>query len=341
MARAVLGLDVGGANVKAAHSDAVAVTRPFALWKQPQLLPQVLKELVKELPEFELLAVTLTAELADCFQTKAEGVAEVLAAVEQVANGRPVWVWQTGAEFVDVHVARSIPRLVAAANWHALATFVGRLAPQGRSLLLDVGTTTTDVIPLTDGVPVPLGLTDKDRLLNDELVYTGVKRTPVCAVVHSAPLAGQECPVAAELFATTADVYLWLEDLPEAPHQTDTADGRPATRAAAFDRLARMFCCDREELSPEDVSALARHVAEAQIEQIERAVRRVLQRSKEPLQAVLLSGSGTFLAERVVDRLPLELVGNAERIRLSECFSPAVSEAACAFALARLACERL
>jgi len=67
----------------------------------------------------------------------------------------------------------------AAANWLALATYAGRLAPRGPAVLLDVGSTTTDVIPLQDGTPVPRGRTDPERLESKELVYTGVRRTPL------------------------------------------------------------------------------------------------------------------------------------------------------------------
>ncbi len=339
MPLAVVGLDIGGANVKAAHSDGVARTRPFALWRRPERLPEVLRDTLASLPPFDLLAVTMTAELADCYATKAEGVVCVLEAVERTAAGRPVQVWQTGAEFVPVNVAKDIPQLVAAANWHALATFVGRLVPHGPSLLLDVGSTTTDLVPLQDGLPVPAGLTDKDRLLSGELVYTGARRTPVCAVVDVLPLGDRLCPVAAELFATTLDVYLLLGDVPERPEDNDTADGRPATRPFAHGRLARMLCCDGTELPLQTTVQMAQFVARRQLERLVEAARSVLRRLPGSPQTVLVSGSGEFLARRVVDGLP-ELAG-AERVSLRQCFSPEVSEAACAFAVARLACERL
>ena len=56
MAR-VLGLDVGGANLKAAHSTGVARLRPFALWKEPAGLSRELHYLLQGLPPFAALAV--------------------------------------------------------------------------------------------------------------------------------------------------------------------------------------------------------------------------------------------------------------------------------------------
>ena len=124
------------------------------------------------------------------------------------------------------------PLLAAASNWLALATIAARLVGQGGGLLIDVGSTTTDIIPLIDGNPAPRGRTDTERLGSGELVYTGVRRTPVCALADRLPFGGVPTGLAAELFATTHDVYLTLGALPEKPDDTDTADGRPATREA-------------------------------------------------------------------------------------------------------------
>ncbi|MEO1993669.1 MAG: hydantoinase/oxoprolinase family protein, partial [Planctomycetaceae bacterium] len=200
----VLGLDIGGANLKAADSDGQAASRRFAIWQAPEQLAAELSLLIQGLQKrapFDAIAVTMTAELADCFETKSHGVDHILHAVEKIAGPTPVFVWQTGAEFVTPDVAREFPLLVAAANWHALATFIGRLVPTGNSLLIDIGSTTTDIIPLSDGFPVPRGLTDVERLQSGELIYTGVRRTPIAAVTSAVPFRGSPCPLASELFA--------------------------------------------------------------------------------------------------------------------------------------------
>lgn len=334
-----VGLDIGGANLKGADREGRAVCRPFAVWREPQRLGDELAELLTELGPCDLLAVTMTAELADCYATKAEGVAAVLRAVERAAGRVPVVVWQTGGEFVSPDEARDFPMLAAAANWHALATWVGRAVPRGRSLLIDIGSTTTDLIPLLDGRPVPAGLTDRERLLAGELVYTGARRTPLCAVAPAVPHSGSLCPLAAELFATTFDVYLLLGELPEDPADTQTANGSPATCAAAHDRLARMLCCDRHELPRSDAETIARFLADAQRTQIRQAVDRVLAAADGPPDHVILTGSGAFLAERIhTEHPPLQ---SARPVRLADMLPPAVSEAACAFAVARLAAEQL
>jgi len=392
----VIGLDIGGANIKAADNDGAAFSLRFALWKEPERLPHVLQSVLREFDAPDEIAVTMTAELCDCFETKAQGVDVILRAVEQAADGVEIRVWQTGAEFVSVQTAREIPLLVAAANWHTLATFCGRIAPRDAALLIDVGTTTTDVIPLLDGTPVPAGMTDLERLQSGELVYTGVRRTPLCALAGEVtlgarggiqwPLSEFECggmpecegqkrtanasgtrtpshphtltpsyshkdtshaadnerispPVslAAELFATTLDVYILLGELAEDPADRETANGKPATKPAARDRIARMLCCDRTELTAEQIQQIAEQFARRQSEQISAGVDRVLGILPSDCRSVIVSGCGHFLARHVVENHP-EL-RSVEVVPLSDFLSPEIAESACAFAVARLAAE--
>jgi (4-(4-[2-(gamma-L-glutamylamino)ethyl]phenoxymethyl)furan-2-yl)methanamine synthase len=335
----IIGLDIGGANIKAAHVDGFARSRRFDLWKHPQQLSAELAQLLDGFPVRDLLAVTMTAELADCFRTKAEGVDAVLCAVEQAAGSTPIYVWQTAGEFVSPDVARAFPRLTAAANWHATATWAGRMVPRSAAVLIDVGTTTTDIIPLLDGVPVPTGLTDVERLQAGELVYTGVRRTPLCAIAHTVPFRDGYCPLAAELFATTLDVYLTLGWIPEDPNDDGTADGRPATIAAAHDRLARMLCCDRTEFDAADARLLARFLADVQHKRIAGPLERVLARFERPCEAVVIAGSGEFLARQLASGH--SRLQGAEILSLTDALGPDISTAACAVAVARLAEERL
>ncbi len=220
----VLGLDIGGANLKP-RIRAAARTVPFALWKNPAGLSAALRTLIALMPPHDVLAVTMTGELCDCFTCKREGVETILDSVQDVAGRTPVRVWTTHGQFFPLKDARQEPLRVAAANWLAAASFAGHYAMEGAALFLDTGSTTTDIIELWNGKPVPSAWTDVDRLKWDELVYTGVRRTPVCALLGP--------KVAAEFFATTLDVYLVLGLIPEDEEDCNTADNRPAAKTWA------------------------------------------------------------------------------------------------------------
>jgi (4-(4-[2-(gamma-L-glutamylamino)ethyl]phenoxymethyl)furan-2-yl)methanamine synthase len=328
---AVLGLDIVGANLKAAHVNGVACTRPFALWKDPNGLPEALHNLLRAMPDADTLAVTMTGELCDCFETKRQGVHHILDAVEAVAVKRRVCVFRTDGALADLTGARAEPLLVAAANWLALATHVGNgFARDGAALLIDIGSTTTDIVPLWNGRPIPAGRTDKDRLRNGELVYVGVRRTPLCALLPDSR--------AAEFFATSLDACLLHGLVAQDEMDCDTADGRPATQSAAHARLARMVCADVETCTFEESREIASAALRAMTNTLTEAVAVVARRLQGKPRTVVLAGSGEFLAWRVLDTqtsFPPPTV-----ITLSQRLGPEVSKAACAYAVAMLAKER-
>jgi probable H4MPT-linked C1 transfer pathway protein len=323
----VLGLDIGGANLKAAHSGGNVRIQVFPLWKHPRELTEVLRQLVDSMPAADVLAVTMTGELCDCFDSKRQGVLAILDAVSAVAGNRSIRVWTISDGFVDLATARERPLQVAAANWLALATFAGRLVPAGTGLVIDVGSTTTDIIPIVGGRPAPKGFTDPDRLRSLELVYTGVRRTPLCAVLGAG--------VAAEFFATTLDVNVVLEQMAEDPLDTNTADGRPATRAAAHARLARMLCADAETMSLQETLKLAERALLRQVYQLTMAFDHAARNLPEPPRTVVLAGEGEFLARLVLGQQ--NSFRNGKVISLAETLGPEKSMAACAYALTVLA----
>jgi probable H4MPT-linked C1 transfer pathway protein len=327
--RSVLGLDIGGANLKAAHSLGATALHPFALWKTPGGLIDALRQLLDGTPPADLLAVTMTGELCDCYESKRHGVHAILDAVAAVAGEMPLRVWLNDGRLVDLPSARAAPLSVAAANWLALANYAGRFVAHGPALVVDIGSTTTDVIPLLDGKPIPQARRDPERLACGELVYTGIRRTPLCALLGGG--------AAAELFATTQDVYLLLGILPDAPENCDTADGRPATREAAHTRIARMLCADLETSTAEQRQKLAQHVLLRQVTLLSGAFQRVAARLPGPLSAVLLAGSGERLAETALKNEPT--LASVPRISLTQRLGQPTSCVGCAFALAMLAAE--
>ena len=327
---AVVGLDIGGANLKAADQTGRVVVQPFPLWQRSRELEAALTTLLSEFAECTRIAVTMTGELADCFRTKHAGVQFILGAVEQAAAGREVLVWQSGGEFVDLDTARELTPLVAAANWHAQATWVGRMQPAGSAVLIDIGSTTTDIVPLENGFPMPRGRTDPERLACGELVYCGVRRTPLMGLLQEVQLDGVLRPLARELFATTLDLFLVTGEIPDDPAEQGTANGAPATREFAFDRLARQLCGDTSEFSREILTEFA-HCGRGQLLQLlQSQIQRV---AGNEAKVAMLSGEGAFLARLALAGTSLQLCG------LEQILGEPGSRAACALAVARLAAE--
>jgi probable H4MPT-linked C1 transfer pathway protein len=335
-----LALDVGGANLKSADGRGFAASRPFAIWKAPGELAGELAELIAVGPSCDAIAATMTGELADCFETKSEGVRAIVDALATVAGRRPLAIYTTDGEFVSPAAAREQPLAAAASNWHALAAYCSRLTHGRPGLLIDVGSTTVDVIPLGKDGPATTGRCDPQRLLLGELIYTGVERTPVSAIVRTLPWRGDDYPIASELFATAADAYVMLGEAPEEPQNHDSADGRPRTKAAARARLARMICADSGTFTEGDALSAAAVVREAQLSTLAAAASRVLARMPAQPRTIILSGHGEFLGAALVSRFVWGET-RPEVLSLNKALGPRVSRCAPAHALAVLADERL
>ena len=292
----------------------------------------MLENLIRRAPPAKRFVATTTGELADPYETKAEGVAAIVAALTKSVSGRELSIYLTDGSFAPPHIALERPLAAAASNWHALARFAARYIPSGDGLLLDIGGTTCDIIPIVDRRPATVGATDPERLAAGELVYTGVVRSPVCALAQSFPWRSAPCPTAHELFATTRDAYIILGDLAEDPQSSATADGRPATRDRARDRLARAIRADRDMFSEADALAAAETVRTAKAARIAIALRNVLARMKAKPATIVLSGQGEFLGRHVMDRMR----SDSAVVSLAEQLGPEISRCAPAHALAVL-----
>src|SRR5712691_7368055 len=119
---ALVGLDIGGANLKAADGCGRAVQVPFALWKDPDQLAGEVRQLLERFGAIDQVAVTMTGELCDCFKSKAAGVRHILEAVER-ATKVPIRVWTTDGHFQSREQTGQHPLTAAAANWLDLATY--------------------------------------------------------------------------------------------------------------------------------------------------------------------------------------------------------------------------
>jgi (4-(4-[2-(gamma-L-glutamylamino)ethyl]phenoxymethyl)furan-2-yl)methanamine synthase len=302
-ARATLAVDVGGANTKAARLHGTSlrtVSRPFEVWRDREALAGVLRDVAAEAGEADAVAITMTAELSDAFRTKREGVGFVLDAAEDALGDRPLSVLTTAGELVSVRAARARPWDVAAANWMATALAVADAHPD--ALLIDIGSTTGDIVPIAAGRVAASGHNDLERLLAGELVYTGVLRTNLAAIAPRVPVRGEWCPVSPEYFAISADVHLVLGRLAAEAYDCPTPDGRPATVAFARERIARLVCSDADQLDAGEIAAIAAFLAGQQVGQIAGAARRV-QRPLPPQAPVVAVGAGAFLGREVAARL--------------------------------------
>ncbi len=311
---AVLGFDVGGANTKTALVETLdgrveklnTALKYFPLWKkQREELSATLlflKNSVAARVSLSCVALTMTAELSDVFRTKREGVLSILDCVSHVFPDVPILVVTTDVGLSSVDKAKADPLTVAGANWAATGWMVSQHLSD--CIVIDVGSTSTSIIPIVNGKVVAAGRTDLQKLSNGELVYTGSLRTNVAAIVQSVPLRGGFVRVSSELFAQSADVHLILKNITEAEYTSETADGRGKTAKEAKERLARIICADTEILKDQEIQQIASYVYQKQIEQIASGLSQVCIRLGGNKFPVVVTGLGKdFLARYASEKV--------------------------------------
>jgi probable H4MPT-linked C1 transfer pathway protein len=277
------------------------VQLPCALWRGLDELRRALTAALDGVAPVRRHAVTMTGELTDLFPDRAAGVAAILDVVAEFLPAAAVAVYTTEGAFISAERARASPGLVASANWHATSRYLAASTRDG--LLLDIGSTTTDIVPFAGGRVTARGATDVERLATGELVYTGVVRTPLAVIAPEVPFGGRRVGVMAEYFATAADAHRLAGTLPEGADLHTTADNRGKSLPESRARLARMIGMDAGAASESAWRALAEAFIRRQTAAIEIALERVLSGSDLGAEApVIGAGTGRFLAPEIARR---------------------------------------
>lgn len=303
----VIGWDIGGAHVKASLVEGGRL-RDVAQWPCPlwQGLDHLQDAIAAARERWPLdagvrHAITMTGEMVDLFAHREAGV-RVLAEVLAGSLDGPLHFFAGRQGWCEPADAGAHWAAIASANWIATAEVAARELDD--ALLVDVGSTTSDVIALRDGRIAAAGPSDAERLASGELVYQGVVRTPLCALAPRVPYRDLQVNVMNEFFATTADVYRLLGELDPEHDQQPTADGAGKDLLATRQRLARMIGLDAGELSETGALALAQAWRELQLTELRFNVERVIARTGLPPTAPLLAaGCGDFLVEALAQSL--------------------------------------
>lgn len=303
-----LGWDIGGAHLKVACSNSngeleVVIQLPCALWKGIDELYLSLGQALSILEaEDATHAITMTGELVDAFAHRAEGVEAILDCVSTVLPVKRCHIFAGGDGWLSIDQAKRRWQDVASMNWQASARYASSQIDSG--IFIDIGSTTCDIIPFSQQLLLLTGLSDHARQREGSLVYTGAIRTPLMAIANTAPLHGHIVPLAAEWFASSADIWCLLGRLQPENIQDASADGQPWTTAHCRQRLARMLATDADAANDVQWQHVARWFAEKQLSSVMAACLQQLSASRLNESAPLIgAGVGRFMVEACAQRL--------------------------------------
>ena len=306
----IAGFDIGGANTDLAVIDfedgeIKNIEVDFAylpMWSNNDDLSHVLVELIENIcpvSEIDAVGISMTAELVDAYDTKKDGVLDIVEKCEETFTCPIAYVGVDG--MISKSEIEKDPLKAAAANWIATAQIATLISDN--CIFIDTGSTTTDIIPIKEGHECAIGKSDFDRSANGELVYTGTLRTNLASFLDKVELNGKEYRVASELFAQTADVYMVLDLITEDDYICDTFDGEGKSIIDCARRIARVVCADLEMLSMDDIVAMSEVIHQKQIAQIADGLKQVVE--TQGLDLIVTTGLG----KDILDRPAAELLG--------------------------------
>ncbi len=307
-----VGIDVGGANTKIATSDGFVDSIYAPLWKNKTILYDVLSEVKQKFEAgIEAVGVVMTGELCDCFETKREGVLHIKKALSTAFE--TLKFFDSNCGFKDGSEVDKDPLSFASTNWLASSKLISEQYED--AIFVDIGSTTTDVIPIVSG-EIKAKRTDLERLKSGELIYSGVLRTNVATVLKEVEIGdkGEECGISSELFAITADAYLVLGYITADDYSCESPDsyafgGREneeKSRVSAMRRLSRVVCSDLEEIGEDSAVGIAEQVKKAQVEGLAASMVRL--KEKYGLKMVVSAGIGDFIAKEAADSLNIQFL---------------------------------
>lgn len=307
-----MGLDIGGANTDCCiiefdnDYNIISLSKnkyylPF--WIKHEKLPECLKELKGD-TTIDVVCVSITAELADCYKTKRQGIIDITRMVESTFKDEDIY-YVTFDGLKNYEYVTQNPLSAAAANWIGTVNLIKHL--KSTCIFMDMGTTTTDIIPIKDKHEISQGYTDTQRLMNGELVYTGLLRTNVATIVNHVYIESNKTNVSSEYFTITADIHRILGHISEEQYTCDTPDGADKSITSCKNRLTRLVCGDIETISNETIIDMAEYIFEKQVQQVEESLKQVV--IKTGIQNVVLSDIGLGNICRIAaDNLKLDVV---------------------------------
>ena len=178
-----LGIDIGGAHIKIVGLDqfqniCLIKYRKCYLWKNPKKLKQEIT-FINSLSNNKniICGVTMTAELCDIFPDRLTGAKIILNECKKIKF--KTFLYSNSEKIFEKFKSINLSNLISM-NWHSIGRYLTNFI--NNAIIIDFGSTTTDFICIKNGKIMNKAFNDFKRLLNGEILYTGLIRTPIFAI---------------------------------------------------------------------------------------------------------------------------------------------------------------
>lgn len=297
-----LGLDIGGAHIKIAVMSTSESGRtwqvdciPVRADKFAASLDQILSMLVGE----HLVDVTIASQTACLlYDDIHQGTTTIMQTLARYSTRNPTLAVDVCGNLYPINNVAQAPERFVCSNVAVTASLVAKLC--SNALVLDMGSTSTDLIPIVDGTFEELLPTA--RLLSSAVLYLGVIRTPLQAVVSHLPYQGELLPVVGETIAAVADALVLTEDVSIDQYTMPTWDSGTKDVAGCTRRLAKLIAMNTHNFPQQAATFMAQYVREELLHKVVAAMYKVI--SKNPaMQQAFYTGIGSSILATACDRL--------------------------------------
>ena len=286
----IIGWDIGGAHIKVAEIDfkkkktkTEQIYSP--IWKNINNLKKSIKLIKKKFKKSDYHAITMTAELSDIFLNRMHGSKYIVKLSSKILEEKKIFFYSK-KNFIKKKVALKNASSLNSLNWHATANFISNFFPN--CILVDIGSTTTDIIPIKNKKIIAKGNNDNQRLKANELIYLGVLRSPIHAVEKKKNLIYEN-------FANLSDVYRVLNKIPKKLDLLPTQDNKSKNKHDSARRIARIFGKDYKKTDFLKWKKIASQIEKKQKKILKKSVNKIEKRNFKKKIPIIGAGVGEFL----------------------------------------------
>ena len=329
-----LGLDIGGAHIKVVGLNA---TRQIVLvkymkcyfWNKSEDFLTFVKQINKYINKQTLIGITMTAELCDSFKTRKQGFDVVSRYCKELKND--FFFYSLGK---SPFIKKAEYKNVVSMNWHAIGSYVSHEITN--CIIIDFGSTTTDLICIKNKKIKNIHFDDFSRLNNSELLYSGLVRTPIFSIINEVKIDDKTFKIIPEFFSNMGDIYR-ISYSQELCHDIDdTADLRSKSYINSLCRVSRNFGIDYDTSLENFIIQISKNIVGKQLSVINKSINILRKKyNLEPEHPVITSGIGKdilikLLKPKKCRLLPFDalITGSSDKLKtMAALHAPAFSVA--------------
>ncbi len=239
-----LGVDIGGAHIKIIGLDksreiCLVEYRKFYFWEEYKNFHNEIDYINSLSIKNIKCAITMTAELCDVFENRKEGFEFIKNECQRIKFN---YFFYVNKKNNFSRIEDSSHKDIISMNWHSMGKYLKNIFSD--AILIDFGSTTTDFVHVKNGIISNKFFDDFSRLNNNELIYTGVIRTPIFGLQKAINYKGMEFKIIPEQFSTTGDLFRIKKKIKNNFDIDEESNSSKIKVQNSYQRVARSFGLD-------------------------------------------------------------------------------------------------